>query len=84
MTDYYQTDSEPFSTSDLGCCAALVSLSFPLTRLDRSNPRRVLFVFAPAEGVAEAAERYFAGGLAVEARLYFDNLKMLKTRIYGG
>ena len=71
-----------FSTFDLGSCAALISVGFELTSLDKQNPHKVLFVFKKKIGVEEAVNDYFSGNLKVSARTMFDNIKMLKNRIY--
>ncbi|KKU19345.1 MAG: hypothetical protein UX30_C0014G0005 [Candidatus Saccharibacteria bacterium GW2011_GWA2_46_10] len=75
-----QTDN--FSTFDLGCSAALISVGFELLSLDKQNPRKVLFIFTRKVGIEEVANDYFLGKLKVSARTLFDNTKMLKNRIY--
>lgn len=76
--------TEYYLSNDLGCCAALVTAGFTLIDLDRSNPRRVGFVFALKDGIELAVDDYWNDRLVVSARAYFDNTKMLKNRIYGG
>lgn len=71
-----------FSTFDLACSAALLSVGFDLVSLDKQNPRKVLFIFAKKAGIDQAVNDYFSGKLKVGARTLFDNIKMLKNRIY--
>ena len=71
-----------FSTHDLGCSAALTSAGFDLVSLDKSNPRKVKFVFNKKVGIDEAVSNYWSDQLPVNARTLFDNVKMLKNRIY--
>lgn len=73
---------EYFSTFDLGCSAALINVGFELVSLDKQNPRKVLFVFIGEAGMDEAINDYFSGKLMVDARTFFDTVKMLKNRIY--
>ena len=75
---------EEYQTSDLGCAAALISAGFELVSLDkdRTNPRKVLFNFCGLIGIEETANDYWADKLQVKARIYFDNVKMLKNRIH--
>lgn len=73
---------EQYFTYDLGCAAALVSVGFELALLDKENPRKVGFIFRGKEGINETIEAYFADKLKVRARTYFDNIRMLKNRIY--
>lgn len=71
-----------FYTFDLGCAAALVSGGFELVSLDKENPRKVQFIFKRKVGIDEAVNDYFSDKLKVRARTLFDNIKMLKNRIY--
>ena len=71
-----------FSTYDLGCSAALISVDFRLISLDKENPRKVLFIFKNENGLDDAVNGYFSDKLKVSARTLFDNIKMLKNRIY--
>ncbi len=72
-----------FTSSDLGCSAALVSAGFDLLDLDKSNPRRAVFVFNLTEALLQAEKEFWSGRLMVSAKAYFDCIKMLKSRIYG-
>lgn len=71
-----------FSTYDLGCAAALVSAGFELVSLDKENPRKALFVFRRKINIDETVNDYFVDKLNIKARTLFDNIKMLKNRIY--
>lgn len=71
-----------FYTYDLGASAALVCVGYELVALDKANPRKVQFIFARTSGIEEAVNEYFSDKLQVRARSLFDNVKMLKNRIY--
>jgi hypothetical protein len=75
--------STPFTTYDLGTAAALLCCDFVLLSLDRTNPRRVLFVFRHEKHIEKTANAYFADRLKLNARSFFDQLKALKNRLYG-
>jgi hypothetical protein len=75
-TNYYQS-------SDLGCCAALITAGFVLRKIDKSNPKRVVFSFNLTDELSEASEAYLSDSLRVKARKYFENLRVIKSRIYG-
>ncbi len=81
---YIPLDDEKnyFYTFDLGCSAALISVGFELVSLDKENPRKVRFIFERENSISEMVDQYFAGNLEVSARTLFDNIKMLKNRIY--
>ena len=74
--------SQHLSTFDLGAAASLVSAGFLLVSLDKTNPRKVQFIFRRETGIEKAVDNYWADRLEVKARTFFDNLKMLKNRIY--
>ncbi|MEW6407784.1 MAG: DUF5659 domain-containing protein [Patescibacteria group bacterium] len=71
-----------FYTFDLGCSAALISAGFELVLLDKANPRKVQFIFRREVGIEKVVDDYWADRLEVKARAFFDNVKMLKNRIY--
>jgi len=74
-TDFYLT-------YDLGCSSALVSSGFELVSLEKSNPKKVQFMFRRKTGIEKIVDEYWADRLEVKARSFFDNTKMIKNRIY--
>lgn len=71
-----------FENSDLGLSAALVTASYPIDHLDKSDPSKIKFVFVRDEGMDEVIQLYWANQLKLSLLAYFNNLKMLKNRIY--
>ena len=71
-----------FYSFDLGASAALVSANFELVSLDKTNPKKVRFIFRREAGIEKVVDDYWTDRLEVKARTFFDNLKMLKNRIY--
>jgi len=71
-----------FYTFDLGCSAALISAGFELVSLDKTNVRKVQFIFHREIGIEKVVDDYWADRLEIKARAFFDNVKMLKNRIY--
>ncbi|MCX6751927.1 MAG: DUF5659 domain-containing protein [Candidatus Nomurabacteria bacterium] len=71
-----------FTTYDLGCSTALLCADFELLSVEKSNPRKALFIFHKKIGIEEIANKYFADKLEVKARSFFDNLKALKNKLY--
>ena len=69
-------------TYDLGAAAALISAGFKLALLDKTNPNKVQFAFEREAGIERVMDDYWADRLEVKARSFFDNLKMLKNRLY--
>jgi len=71
-----------FCTYDLGCSAALISAGFELISLDKENRRKVQFIFQRENGIEKVVNDYWADSLRVKTRTFFNNVKMLKNRIY--
>ena len=71
-----------FISADLALVTTL-SLFFPITRIDKQNPRKVLFKFSRNKKLEAFIDRYWKKEILVEPRTYFDQLKSLKARIYG-
>lgn len=69
-------------THDLGLAAALVSCGFKLCATTRDRNGRFYFAFRQTSDLTEAIDEYWANTLNVSARLFADNMKMLKSRIY--
>lgn len=73
-----------YTTSDLGCAAALVALGAHTQSLDKSNPARVVFIFGNSPELTKVVESYWNGLLKVDAKTFFETQKWLKSRIYNG
>ena len=71
-----------FLSYDIGLAAALTTLHFELISLNRDNPRKIGFIFSRTPELEQATQDYFAGRLQVDARSFFENIKMLKNRIF--
>lgn len=67
---------------DLGLAAAMVSSGFELKATNRDINGRFYFLFRQTKELTSAVNAYWADTLVVNARNYFDNTKMLKSRIY--
>ncbi|MEX0924424.1 MAG: DUF5659 domain-containing protein [Candidatus Paceibacterota bacterium] len=79
---FREDSSSVFTTYDLGASAALLSSGYQLQGLEKTNSRKVLFVFKRDKEIEEHANKYFSNQLEVKARSYFDNLKALKNKLY--
>lgn len=73
--------SNPYVTSDLGLATAL-SLQFPIWAIDKRNPQKVEFVFERDLDLDNRIESYWTNHLSVSALSYFQQLKIVKSRIY--
>jgi len=71
-----------FSTYDLGLATVLLTLGFKLLRLDKTNPKKVKFVFKEEKGRSQAMLDYWEDRIKLPAQTLFNNQKNLKNRIY--
>ena len=73
--------SDLYITSDLSL-ASLLSLSYILDHIDQTNPKRAVFVFQRDDGIDQLVEAYWSDRAQVSPRLYFSQIKYLKSRLY--
>jgi Domain of unknown function (DUF5659) len=75
--------TELIDTQDMGLSIALICCGFDLVELapERSS-RRVVFRFRRTEELSKATDAFWAGKLNVDAKLYWNESKNLKTRLY--
>ena len=71
-----------FSTFDLGLATVLVTLEYRLLELDKTNSKRVRFIFKRKKDIEKIITDYFNDKVKLSAQTLFNNQKMLKTRIY--
>lgn len=70
-----------WQSSDLAL-ATVLSLFFPISSIDKQNPRKAEFIFERSRKLEELINQYWKKELLVEPRQYFDQLKSLKARLY--
>ena len=74
--------NQNFSTYDLGLATVLVTLGYELFELDKSNPKKVRFMFKREKKIEQVMVNYFSDKIKLPAQTLFNNQKNLKTRIY--
>jgi len=73
-----------FSTFDLGLATVLMTLGYELLELDKSNPKKVRFVFQREKNIEQTMTDYFNDKIKLPAQTLFNNQKNLKNRLYSG
>ncbi len=73
-----------FSTPELSLAAALVAWEFPLNSLDRTNPTKIVFQFFKNPKLEAAVQAFWDNTDTVYPKIYFNALREVKSRIYGG
>jgi len=74
--------NQNFSTYDLGLATVLITLGYELLELDRTNPKKVRFVFKEEKEIEKVMIDYFNDKIKLPALTLFNNQKNLKNRIY--
>ena len=72
-----------YKTSDL-TLAITLSLYFPITSVDKADPRRVSFAFEKTKVLEEHIDKFWRRELRIEPLAFANQMKFLKTRIYSG
>ena len=70
-----------YSTSDLSL-ATTISLFYPIEDIDRSNPRKAVFIFRKTPELEKLIDQYFRNEIKVSPQIYFNQLRVIKARLY--
>ena len=70
----YKTSSLPLAT--------FLSIHQPILDIDRESPARALFVFDQNQELEHLITDYWSGKTLVEPQTYFNQLKIVKARLY--
>jgi hypothetical protein len=68
--------------SDLGLAASLAASGFVVARINKNNPRRVVFVFEKSHELQRSIELFWSNKLLLPATVLLENVRQLKARIY--
>jgi len=71
-----------FKTSDLALATAISVLGVAIEAMQQTDSERMNFIFAKSEKLQDIVNKFWRGELLVEPQSYFNQLKVLKTRIY--
>jgi len=75
-------ENQYFSTFDIALASAITTCGYPLESLDKNDPTKVNFFFKKAEGLDKIVQLFWQRKLPLDALSYFQNLKVIKSRIY--
>ena len=75
-TNYYQT-------TDLGLTASLTASGFVIADIDKSNPRRVVFLFDDNPELRKTVAEFWSQDLKLSAAVLLEHIRLIKARIYG-
>jgi len=75
-------NSDFYQTSDLSLATTL-SLYFPIESVDKSDLKRVSFIFKRSKEFDAILKSYWREEIDVKPQKFFSQMKIIKTRIYG-
>ena len=71
-----------YETSDLGLTASLTASGYIVADIDKSNPRRVVFLFDNTPELQKTIEQFWSQDLKLPASVLLEHIRLLKARIY--
>ena len=71
-----------YETYDLNLAAALLVYNGELIEMDKTNIKKVKFVFKRTEKLIALVDDYWIGRMSIKARKFSDTQRMLKNKIY--
>lgn len=77
-----QNNKQTFQTDNFQLACYLASESVPLLSLDRTNPKRVMFVFEESEQRKTLTKQFLSYKAKVEPHRFFSAQKDIKQMIY--
>jgi hypothetical protein len=69
-------------TSEFVLAITLQYHNFELVRFKNQDSRRIIFCFKETDELKEAVNAFWRGELRVEPKLFYQNQKMLRSRIH--
>ena len=68
--------------TDLNLAATLTAIGYKLIDLDRTNSKRVAFIFEYNEKIKQSINDYWNNEIKLSALTLFNAQKLLKNRLY--
>lgn len=84
MTIKKDYDQVYFTSYELCLGATLIALGIPLDSIDKSSPKRVAFIFKRSPEMDHAVQAFWSKELRLEPNAFWESIRFLKSRIYGG
>lgn len=74
-------NSNFYLTSDLALATA-INMHVPMESINRSNPRKAVFVFKRSTDLEKIVDSFFRNEMKVTPQGYFNQLRDIKARLY--
>ena len=73
---------QQFETSDLGLAATLSASGCAVIGINKTDPKRVGFLFADCPKLQSLVQQFWVGELKLSATVLLEHIRQLKNRIY--
>ena len=85
VTELNPVDQEPFKTSDLYFCAALMSAGHEFVGIEKKSPEgNNVFILRRDGDIEIDSRKYVLGTLIIRASLYLEKIMTIRQKVYGG
>ncbi|OGH15811.1 MAG: hypothetical protein A3C97_01025 [Candidatus Levybacteria bacterium RIFCSPHIGHO2_02_FULL_37_11] len=74
--------ADEYQLADFEVAALLLTLGFKLLDIDKTTPKKAIFLFENNPKIPETIDAYFNDSLSVNPHLLFMQSKSLKNRLY--
>lgn len=71
-----------YDTTDLALASTLLCYGFKLEKIEKTNPKRVIFNFIGDITIQQVVDLYFTKQALIEPNYFFSQIKFLKSKIY--
>lgn len=76
-------EDKKWKTSDFYSAVIVKSTGIPLSSIEKENERFVTFVFSEKSSTCDTLlAKHWQGNLSINSRVFVENIKELKTRLY--
>ena len=77
-----QSRTTSYEVADIGLAATAHAFGFPITEINRQDPRRCRFVFDDRDELRDLIDAYWRRSLTIEPQILLAALKATKARLY--
>lgn len=82
MSKEHTPPTNLFQTSDLCLATTLYCLNYQLKKIDKKNPKKVVFIFKKDNRLKELLTLYYNHTLSIEPNTFSQRLREIKNRLY--
>lgn len=75
-------NADNYKTNDFALAVTLLCYGFNILELDRTNPRRVYFIYNQSEALESAVSDFWDNKLTVNPKTFLSTQKELKARVF--